>query len=239
MRPTMQCRDLHALCLLLLFAVAEAVVDHVHNMPRVTDLHYTRERRLELKEAVHEMFQHAWDGYMRHAWPADELMPLSCRKNDNFGGYALTVIDSLDTLVMFGNLAEFSSKVQWIVDNVRFENLNRKVSVFETNIRIMGGLLSGHLLAEKYMPPWQYNGGLLRLARDLAIRLLPAFDTPTAVPYNEINLMHGVNHAQGHATCPAAAGTLLLEFGLLGVLTGECYFIEAAHRGMEGIWRFR
>jgi Glycosyl hydrolase family 47 len=37
-----------------------------------------------------------------------------------------------------------------------------------------------------------YNGQLLRLARDLADRLLPAFYTPTGLPYPRVNLRYGV-----------------------------------------------
>ena len=59
------------------------------------------------------------------------------------------------------------------------------MSVFETNIRIVGGLLSAHLLARKagvkLESGWPCSGPLLRLAEDAAKRLLPAFDTPTGM----------------------------------------------------------
>ena len=62
---------------------------------------------------------------------------------------------------------------------------NINVSVFETNIRIVGGLLSAHLLARKagvkLESGWPCSGPLLRLAEDAAKRLLPAFDTPTGM----------------------------------------------------------
>eukprot|EP01062_Namystynia_karyoxenos_P083217 TRINITY_DN9529_c0_g1_i1.p1 TRINITY_DN9529_c0_g1~~TRINITY_DN9529_c0_g1_i1.p1 ORF type:complete len:1313 (+),score=357.79 TRINITY_DN9529_c0_g1_i1:155-3940(+) len=208
---------------------------------RVSDLHYTKGRRLALREATRQMFQHAWQGYLDHAHPADELRPLSCTKNDNFGGYSLTVIDALDTLVLMGNLSEFAAQVKWLTESGRanFHQLDRRVSVFETNIRVLGGLVSAHLLADRLLGSREYNGALLGMAVRLAEQLLPAFDTPTGVPYNEINLKHGVNHQAGHVTCPAASGTLILEFGVLGAITGECRFIEAAHRAMTGTWRFR
>ena len=56
-----------------------------------------------------------------------------------------------------------------------------RVNVFEANIRLLGGLLSAHLLADdsvqgpKLMPNSAYSGGLLDLALDLGRRLLPAF----------------------------------------------------------------
>ena len=56
-------------------------------------------------------------------------------------------------------------------------DLDVRANVFEMNIRLLGGLLSAHLLAEDtklgLMPG--YQGGLLTLALDLGSRLLPAF----------------------------------------------------------------
>lgn len=40
------------------------------------------------------MFYHAFNGYMRHAFPLDELRPLSCEGEDSLGGYALTLVSS-------------------------------------------------------------------------------------------------------------------------------------------------
>ena len=38
------------------------------------------------------MFYHAFVGYMEHAFPHDELKPLSCEGEDTLGGYALTLV---------------------------------------------------------------------------------------------------------------------------------------------------
>lgn len=43
------------------------------------------------------MFYHGYDAYMRHAFPRDELAPLSCSGKDTWGPYALTLVDCLDT----------------------------------------------------------------------------------------------------------------------------------------------
>jgi mannosidase alpha-like ER degradation enhancer 2 len=39
------------------------------------------------------MFHHAYDGYLRYAFPYDELRPLSCDGVDTWGSYSLTLID--------------------------------------------------------------------------------------------------------------------------------------------------
>ena len=55
------------------------------------------------REEVREMFQHSYEGYLRHAYPLDELRPLTCDGIDTWGSYSLTLIDALDTLAVMGN----------------------------------------------------------------------------------------------------------------------------------------
>ncbi|KAH9297794.1 hypothetical protein KI387_029476, partial [Taxus chinensis] len=149
----------------------------------------------QLRDEVREMFYHAFDGYMEHAFPLDELRPLSCTGEDSLGGYALTLIDSLDTLALFGDKERFSAAVNWLGKNVQF-NKNKTVSVFETTIRVLGGLLSAHLIASDDatgLSVDSYNDELLHLSEDLARRMLPSFETPTGIPYGSVNLLYGVD----------------------------------------------
>uniref|UniRef100_J3L4K3 alpha-1,2-Mannosidase n=1 Tax=Oryza brachyantha TaxID=4533 RepID=J3L4K3_ORYBR len=120
---------------------------------------------------VKDMFYHAFDGYMQHAFPLDELRPLSCQGEDSLGGYALTLIDSLDTLALLGDKDRFDAAVEWVGKNVRFD-INKTVSVFETNIRILGGLLSAHLIASDYATVWCARMVSFCLFNKLAISLL-------------------------------------------------------------------
>lgn len=54
----------------------------------------TGEEAKQLRDEVREMFYHAFNGYMDHAFPLDELKPLSCKGEDTIGGYALTLVRS-------------------------------------------------------------------------------------------------------------------------------------------------
>lgn len=187
------------------------------------------------------MFYHAFDGYMQHAFPLDELRPLSCKGEDSLGGYALTLIDSLDTLALLGDKEKFGAGVEWVGKNVRFD-INKTVSVFETNIRILGGLLSAHLIASDYatgMRIQSYDDQLLHLAVDLAQRLLPAFDTPTGIPFGSVNLLYGVDDDESKITSTAGGGTLALEFGILSRLTNNTVFEEVTKNAVRGIWSRR
>ena len=90
--------------------------------------------------------------------------------------------------MVLGNYTGFELAVRAVIDNVSFD-VDTKPQVFEITIRALGGLLSGHLFASEakhgFQIPW-YNGELLKLAYDLGTRLLPAFETPTGIPYARV-----------------------------------------------------
>lgn len=85
----------------------------------------------------------------------------------------------------------------------------------------------------------QYNGSLLILAVDLGNRLLPAFDTPTGLPYGTVNLRHGVPPGETTVVATAGAGTFLVEFGILSRLTGDRRFERAARKAMAALFERR
>ncbi len=103
------------------------------------------------------------------------------------------------------------------------------VKTFEITIRMLGGLLSG----------WQMTGDprLLRLADDLGTRLLPAFASPTGMPYTFVNLKTG--KTRGPRSNPAEIGTLLLEFGTLSRATGKQVFYDQAKHAVVELYRRR
>ncbi|EDW65205.1 ER degradation-enhancing alpha-mannosidase-like protein 2 [Drosophila virilis] len=204
--------------------------------------HYSRTRKLELREDVRRMFQHAYDGYLKYAANYDELRPLTCDGHDTWGSYSLTLIDALDTLATMGNFSEFRRVHTLLIEKMNF-NRDINVSVFETNIRIVGGLLSAHLLSRRagvdVEPGWPCSGPLLRMAEDVARRLLPAFDTNTGMPYGTVNLRYGVPSGETSITCTAGVGTFLVEFGTLSRLTGKSIYEEVALQAIYALWERR
>jgi mannosidase alpha-like ER degradation enhancer 2 len=102
-------------------------------------------------------------------------------------------------------------------------------------------LLSSHLLSYKVPlidldSDWPCDGPLLKLAVDVAKRLLPAFDTATGLPYGTVNLKYGVPQEETTVTCTASCGTFLLEFGVLSRLTGDPVFEDTALRATAALW---
>ncbi|XP_045509540.1 ER degradation-enhancing alpha-mannosidase-like protein 3 [Colias croceus] len=215
----------------------------------------TKAERVRLREESRRMFYHAYNAYMDNAYPADELMPLSCQgrwrgvtpsrgdMDDVLGNFSLTLVDSLDTLAVMGDFSEFSRAIKLVIRDVTFDH-DIIVSVFETNIRMVGGLLSAHVLAtalKNEVPAlhW-YNGELLRKAEDLGRRLLPAFNTSTGIPHGRVNLRHGIRGlSESRETCTACAGTMILEMAALSRLTGNPVFEQKAHKAMDGLWKIR
>lgn len=110
----------------------------------------------------------------------------------------MTLVDVLDTLVVLNDTTGFEKAVRDVIDWVSFD-VNTKPQVFETTIRVLGGLLSGHQFASKpgqrFHIPW-YRGELLSMAYDLGKRLLPAFKTPTGLPYARVSNAHHVPYTQ-------------------------------------------
>ncbi|EFJ49043.1 hypothetical protein VOLCADRAFT_59905, partial [Volvox carteri f. nagariensis] len=164
--------------------------------------------------------------------PQDNLLPISCGGKDWQGGLAITLVDALDALVVLNRRHDVAESVDLIRKHLNFDK-DTKVHVFETVIRVLGGLLSGHIrrrrsggTAAGRAPA--YDGIFLRKAIQLADRLLPAFDTPSGLPALFVHLKKGPVHDTHNSTCTACAGTLLLEFGMLTALTGNPVYLERA-----------
>lgn len=71
------------------------------------------------------MMRHAWDGYKKFAWGHDELRPIDKNGCTSLGpvSIALTMIDSLDTLMLMGMQEEFIEARDYIFENVNFDQV--------------------------------------------------------------------------------------------------------------------
>ena len=178
---------------------------------------------------VRAEFLHAWHGYERYAWGHDALQPLSRTPHDWYGtSLLMTPVDALDTLILLGCPAEAAQARELIATKLDFDR-DIYVKNFEVTIRLLGGLLSSYQLTG--------DPRLLHLAQDLGERLLPAFHSPTGLPYVYVNLRTG--QVRDPVTNPAETGTLLLEFGTLSKLTGNPVFYDKAKRALVETFRRR
>ncbi|KAA0708364.1 Mannosyl-oligosaccharide 1,2-alpha-mannosidase IA [Triplophysa tibetana] len=180
----------------------------------------TKEKRAKIKE----MMQFAWDNYKHYAWGSNELRPVSKQGHSSnlFGSLkGATIVDALDTLYIMEMYDEFEAATEWVERNLDF-NMNAEISVFEVNIRFVGGLLSAYYLSGKEV--------FRKKAVELGEKLLPAFKTPTGIPWALLNLKSGIGRnwpwASGGSSILAEYGTLHLEFMHLSALSGRPIFAE-------------
>ncbi|KAH3745759.1 mannosyl-oligosaccharide 1,2-alpha-mannosidase [Pelomyxa schiedti] len=158
----------------------------------------------EHRASVVKGMRDAWEAYSRFAWGQDDLLPVT-HSGSSWLHLGITIVDSLDTLWIMGMRDEFKKAREWVANNLDLSPWN-EVSLFETNIRALGGLLSAYDLSKDDL--------FLTKAQDLAHRFLPAFDSPTGIPYTSINLRSGSARNPGNNgyTILSEAGTLQLEF---------------------------
>jgi hypothetical protein len=193
--------------------------------------HHSRDdvHSAELAARVKSECLHAWNNYERYAWGHDALKPLSCTPHDWYGqSLLMTPVDALDTLILMHLDAEADRARTLIETELSFDR-DIYVKNFEVTIRLLGGLLASYQLTG--------DQRLLALAEDLGRRLLPAFDSPTGLPYVYVNLRTG--QVRDPKTNPAETGTLLLEFGTLSNLTGNPVFYDKAKRALDETFRRR
>ncbi|WP_030269481.1 glycoside hydrolase family 47 protein [Streptomyces sp. NRRL B-24484] len=178
---------------------------------------------------VRDEFVHSWEGYKRAAWGYDEVRPVSGGRNDFFADghtFGLSIVEALDTLWLMELDDEVARAADWIEQEFD-PTQDADVQVFETVIRLVGGLVSGYLCTGRRP--------LLDRCRELADRLLPAFTrSPTGMPYRYVNLRTGA--VSGGTSPLAEIGSNILEFGMLSQLTGNQKYWDAAKRAMRAVF---
>lgn len=174
------------------------------------------------RDAVKRAMKHAWDGYERHAFGSDELQPISRRGKNLFGGLGATIIDSLDTLYIMDLKDEYERARNWVANQMSFDK-HFECSVFETIIRVVGGFLAAFDLSGDPM--------YVDKCKILVDKLMPAYNTPTGIPYNIINLRSGASKNPAwtsQASTLAEFGTQQLEFVRLSHVTGDDKYARMA-----------
>ncbi|ESO92753.1 hypothetical protein LOTGIDRAFT_120396 [Lottia gigantea] len=188
-------------------------------------LYLTERTETEEQKAVVVAFRDAWTAYKTHAWGKDELRPIS-KSHSTWFDIGLTIVDSLDTLVILGLKKEFEEAREWVEKELLFDK-SRSVNLFEITIRALGGLLSTYHLT---------GDTLFRdKAKLLGDKLMPCFNTPSKVPYSDVNLKTGKAHSPSWSpdSSTSEISTLQLEFRDLSRVTGDEKYEDVASKVSE------
>ncbi|KAJ1930820.1 mannosyl-oligosaccharide alpha-1,2-mannosidase, partial [Linderina macrospora] len=133
--------------------------------------------------------------------------------NMTVGGFGYHIADTLDTLFLMGLKDEYKRGRDFLVNNISF-NQSGAVSLFETTIRVLGGLLSA------YHHSGETDSQLLGMAKDLGERLARSFNTDTGIP-PETAFLQQVGKPHAGTSSTAEVGTLQLEYRYLAKLTNN------------------
>ncbi|KAH9987762.1 seven-hairpin glycosidase [Russula compacta] len=199
----------------------------VHRPVHWPDDHRSKDVWARRADVVRDTFLRAYNSYVAYAAPHDELLPVSKAPTDNFNGWGLSYVESLDTLWLMGLYEEFDGALA-VVANATFPmKKNKHAPFFETVIRYLGGLLSAYALS--------HDPILLARADDLGTALLPVFDTPSGLPTYSVNTVSGsVSEGWvGPVTIWSEALSCQLEYQYLAYLTGRTVYYTAVERVME------
>ncbi|KAI9697702.1 MAG: hypothetical protein M1820_007689 [Bogoriella megaspora] len=182
----------------------------------------------ERRNAVKKVFQKCWASYKKHAWMKDELAPLSGGYKNTFGGWAATLVDSLDTLWIMGMKEEFYEAMK-AVDQIDFSRtVMEEINVFETTIRYLGGFLSAYDLSGET--------ALLDKAIEVGEMVYVAFDTPNRMPITRWDIhsaAKGYRVPAPEHILVAEIGSLTMEFTRLSQITGDSKWYDASLRIMK------
>jgi mannosyl-oligosaccharide alpha-1,2-mannosidase len=193
------------------------------------------------QDEIREAMRASYGAYEKYAFGFDELQPKSLRGSNNQGGVSASVIDAIDTLKIMNLEEEYERARAHIlndktsgIENLASARLDRGISVFETNIRVLGGLLSVYDLT--------LDENFLERAVQVANAIAPAFETKSGIPYTMINPLtkrgECFSFYQNSAVL-ADAGTLQLEFFTLADRTKNRKWYEYAKKAMDVILSYK
>lgn len=215
-----------------------APIPKIQHKPAVPEDKIRKSIREGRLEEVRNAFLHAWNGYKKEAWGHDELKPLTGGYKSPFCGWAATLVDSLDTMIIMELWDEFHLALDEL-QNIDFTGTEGcQINLFETTIRHLGGLLAAYDL----------SGGkyhiLIEKAVELAEVLYTAFDTPNRMPTPHYRWSsvdpEATDHMPSRSVVLAVLGTLSLEFTRLSQITGNDKYFDAIQRVTNELekWQF-
>lgn len=166
------------------------------------------------QDAVKGIFTDSYQAYRKFAFGHDELSPLSQNFSDPRNGWGASIVDGMSTMSIMG-LNDFLNEALNFTQSIDFtkSQTSDPVSLFETTIRYVAGLISTYELTGKQ------HKFLIDKATVLADKLTIAWSKGNTIPYN--NLDFSKNEPAIETTGIAGAGTLTLEFDRLSTYTGN------------------
>ncbi|KAJ8517937.1 hypothetical protein ONZ45_g4936 [Pleurotus djamor] len=173
------------------------------------------------RNAVQKLFVDSYNAYREFAFGHDDLSPVSKGFSDGRNGFGATIVDALPTIAIMG-LDDLFEEALNFTAHIDFSKSHTPdtVSVFETTIRYLGGLLSAFELSGQQHPI------LVEKAKEVADKMAFAWVGDNLVPFGFINF--ATNTPTRGTSNIAEAGTLALEWSTLTKHTGNATYANKA-----------
>ncbi|KAH7382260.1 mannosyl-oligosaccharide alpha-1,2-mannosidase-like protein [Pyrenochaeta sp. MPI-SDFR-AT-0127] len=173
-------------------------------------------------QAVVNTFKLSWEGYYKYAFPNDELKPVTNSFSNSRNKWGASAVDALSTALIMGE-REIVNQIISYIPTINWSQTPSEVSLFETTIRYLGGMLSGYDFLKGPLADLADSkenvDALLAQSINLANNLSYAFESPSGVPFNGLNFATRGN--DGGPNGLATTGTLILEWVRLADLSGN------------------
>ena len=186
----------------------------------------------ERANAVKDAFTFAWNGYFTTCRGQDELQPVTNTCDNPRNQWGASAVDALSTAIVM-EIQPIVSDILAYIPTIDYTTTSTQVSLFETTIRYLGGMLSAYDLLSGPLSNLTTNASainaLLAQSVSLANSLSFAFETPTGIPSNNIYFSNRSNDGST-SNGLATIGTLQLEWQHLSDLTGNATYGALAQK---------
>ncbi|ETW77967.1 glycoside hydrolase family 47 protein [Heterobasidion irregulare TC 32-1] len=180
------------------------------------------------RDAAKTIFTDSYQAYREFAFGHDDLSPLSQSFSDGRNGWGASIVDGMSTMIIMG-LDDFFNEAINFTQNINFNRSNTAdtVSVFESSIRYVGGLLSAYELSGKK------HAFMVEKAKELANRLSLAWSQGNVIPFGFIDFSSSLPTID--TSNIAEAGTLTLEWSRLSLYTGNDTYRQLTENSVKRI----
>ncbi|KAF7366880.1 alpha-1,2-Mannosidase [Mycena sanguinolenta] len=180
------------------------------------------------RDDVEKLFTTSFEAYKQFAFGHDDLSPVSLGFSDGRNGWGASIVDAMPTMFIMGLEDLFDEAVDYLseVDFSKSQTPDT-VSLFETTIRYLGGLLSSYELSGEKYPV------LVAKAKELADKMAFAWIGDNALPYGQIDF--STNTPIYSTSNIAEAGTLSLEWFTLSKYTNNATYANLSSKAVKHI----
>lgn len=179
--------------------------------------------------AVKAAFQQSFNAYKQYCFGQDQLQPLTKTCTNPLGGWGASVVDAMDTAKVMGLDDIYNECVAQSLKTDYTKTSQDEISIFETTIRHVGGLLSAYELGGKR------EQGLVDQAVVVGDRLLHGWVGNNPAPFNLLRSWStNPTPVTDQGAIIAETGTLLLEFDRLSKHSGNNTYRDYAVKAMKG-----